>query len=143
MTRKRDVYSTYRFMVEMKGITEGSFSECSGLQAELEIFEWQEGGVNNFTHRLPGRAKFSNITLKRGIATPELWKWFNDARSGKIQRHNISIVLYGYQGMRKIQWSVSGALPIKWIGPNFKADANEVAVESIELIHNGFDRSEA
>jgi phage tail-like protein len=140
MSRKRDVYSTYRFMVEIDGIAHASFSECSGLQAEIEIFEWQEGGVNHFTHRLPGRTKFSNITLKRGIATPELWAWFSAVQRGRPQRLTISIVLFGYQDMQKIRWVVSGALPIKWIGPNFKADANEVAVESIELIHNGFNR---
>lgn len=140
MSKQRNVYSTYRFMVEIKGVTEASFSECSGLQVETEIFEWQEGGRNEFTHRLPGRSKFSNLTLKRGIATAELWKWYNDSRWGKIKRYNISIVLYGYQGMPEVRWNVADALPIKWVGPNFKADANEAAVESIELIHNGFER---
>ncbi|HEX6289747.1 MAG TPA: phage tail protein [Herpetosiphonaceae bacterium] len=140
MTKQRKVYSTYRFMVEIKGITEAAFSECSGLQAETEIFEWQEGGRNGFTHRLPGRTKFSNLTLKRGIASAELWNWFNSSRLGKVKRYDISIILCGYQGYPEVRWNIADAVPIKWNGPTFKADANEVAVESIELIHNGFER---
>lgn len=140
---KRTVYSTYRFMVEIKGVTEAAFSECSGLQVETELFEWQEGGRNEYTHRLPGRTKFSNLTLKHGIATPELWGWYSSSMWGKVKRYNISIVLYGYTGMRAIRWNVKDALPVKWIGPTLKADASEVAVESIELIHNGFERTES
>jgi phage tail-like protein len=62
---------------------------------------------------------------------------------GNIKRKDISIVLYGYEGMSAIRWNVTGALPVKWSGPTLKADASEVAVESIELIHSGFDRTES
>src|SRR2546423_852925 len=94
MTDKRDVYSTYRFWVEIDSINVAGFSECSGLQVETEIFEWEEGGRNNYKHRLPGRAKFSNLVLKRGIATADLWSWYQDSIQGKIKRRNLSVVLY-------------------------------------------------
>ncbi|HEY0602319.1 MAG TPA: phage tail protein [Herpetosiphonaceae bacterium] len=139
MSNTRKVYSAHRFKVEMNGIIQGSFSECSGLQVETEIFEWQEGGRNEYTHRLPGRVKFSNITLKRGIATMDMWNWFNRTRWGKIERADISIVLMDME-LRQIQWNITGALPIKWLGPSFKANTGEAAVESIELIHNGFEQ---
>lgn len=139
MSKTRIVYGTHRFIVEMNGIAQGSFSECSGLQVETEIFEWQEGGRNDYTHRLPGRTKFSNITLKRGIATMEMWNWFNKTRRGIIERSNISIILLDKEA-RAIQWNITGALPIKWSGPSFKASTSEAAVESVELIHNGFEQ---
>lgn len=139
-------YSTYRFWVEMKGITEGAFAECSGLDSELEVEEWKEGGVNDYVHRFPGRLKLgTNIVLKRGLATAELWQWYYDVvqgkvTHGKIKRQNFSIILYGYDAAPQIRWDVTGALPVKWTGPSFKADGNDVAVESIELIHQGFER---
>lgn len=140
MAVKRDIYPTYRFWVEIDSITEAAFSECAGLQVETEIFEWQEGGLNGFVHRLPGRVKFSNLTLKRGIATAGLWTWCQDGIHGTIKRRNLSIVLRGYEGANPVRWNVKDALPVKWIGPNLKADANETAVESIELLHHGFER---
>ena len=89
MTTGRDVYSSYRFWVEIDGLTEGAFSECTGLQVETEVFEWEEGGLNQFKYRLPGRMKFTNLTLKRGIATADLWKWYAEGVEGKIQRRKI------------------------------------------------------
>jgi phage tail-like protein len=138
----RDVYATYRFWVELKGITEAAFAECTGLQAETEVFEWEEGGLNEYRHRLPGRTKFPNLTLKRGIAKSDLWEWYHGVLTGtKIQRHDFSIILVGYAGMNEARWNIFGALPIKWIGPTFKSGANEAAVETIELVHNGFERA--
>lgn len=138
---KRDVYATYRFWVEIDGITEAAFSECGGLQAETEVFEWQEGGVNHYTHRLPGRTKYSNITLKRGIATTALWEWYSGNIGGTIKRRTLAIVLCGYAGAKEVRWNVTDALPVKWSGPTLKADANETAVEVIELAHHGFERA--
>ncbi|NTU83256.1 MAG: phage tail protein [Chloroflexales bacterium] len=141
MTTSRTVYSSYRFWVELKGVTEGAFSECSGLQAETEVFEWEEGGVNTHKHRLPGRTKFSNLVLKRGVAAPELWKWYAGVVEGKkIARHELSIILIGYVGTPEARWDVTGALPIKWVGPTFKSGSTEAAVETIELLHYGFKR---
>lgn len=139
-------YTSYRFWVELKGITEGAFNECSGLDSEIEVEEWKEGGLNNYVHRLPGRVKLApNIVLKRGLATSELWQWYYDVLQGqvtrgKIKRQNFSIILNGIDGAPPIRWNVMGALPVKWTGPSFKTDANEVAVETIELIHQGFER---
>jgi phage tail-like protein len=137
---KRDVYSVYRFCVEIEGLTEATFSECTGLQAEIEIFEWEEGGLNEYKHRLPGRTKYSNLTLKHGIATKELWDWCYDCIQGKVQRRGLSVILYGYDAMPKVRWDVTGALPIKWAGPTFKSGAAEAAVETLELAHHGFKR---
>ncbi|HEX5692144.1 MAG TPA: phage tail protein [Roseiflexaceae bacterium] len=141
-TPKRDVYAAYRFYVELKGVTEGSFSECSGLQAETEVFEWESGGMNIHKYRLPGRTKYPNLVLKRGVATTDLWSWYYKVVTGeKIERHNCGIVLIGYTGMAEARWDIVDALPVKWSGPAFKSGSGEAAVETIELIHHGFKRT--
>lgn len=138
------LYTTYRFWVELSGITEAAFTECSGLQSEIEVFDWQEGGVNEYVHRLTARAKpFPNLVLKRGLASDELWHWYHDTLRGRtIRRQNLSILLHGYNGMKMVQWDVTDALPVKWLGPQFKSDGKEVAVETIELIHHGVTRAQ-
>lgn len=136
----RDVYAASRFWVEIDTIIAGAFSECSGLQVETEVFPWEEGGVE-YKHLLPGRLKYSNIVLKRGIADMELWNWYAQQTQGKIQRRNLSIFLRGYDDRPEVTWNVQQALPIKWVGPSLKTGATEAAVETIELVHRGFQRS--
>ncbi|HEU4323604.1 MAG TPA: phage tail protein [Roseiflexaceae bacterium] len=137
----RDVYGACRFWVEIDQIVAAAFSECSGLQVETDVFEWEEGGINEYRHRLPGRLKYSNIVLKRGIADQELWNWYAQQTQGIIRRRNMSIFLRGYDDRPDAIWNIVYALPIKWIGPNLKSGAAEVAVETIELIHCGFQRT--
>lgn len=141
MATRQQIYSTYRFGVEIEGLTEATFSECAGLQAETEIFEWEEGGQNEYKLRLPGRAKYSNLTLKRGIATGALWQWYYDGTRGRVQRRDLSVILYGYTGMAEMRWNINGAIPVKWSGPIFKTGANEAAVETLELAYHGFKRA--
>lgn len=138
---KRDVYAAYRFFIELDGIVEASFSECSGLQAETEVYEWEAGGLNDHKIRLPGRTKYPNLVLKRGIATAKLWEWYEQVIAGnKFQRKTCGIVLYGYAGMPEVRWRVVDALPIKWSGPSLKSGSTEAAVETFELIHHGISR---
>ena len=141
MAAARQVYSAYRFCVEIDQLAEAMFSECSGLQAETEVFEWEEGGLNSFKHRLPVRTKYPNLVLKRGIATINLWEWYQQVINGALERRNLSIVLYGYSDQPEVRWNVTGALPIKWSGPTFKSASTEAAIETFELVHQGFVRS--
>ena len=140
MTTDRLVYGSYRFYVEIDTISEGTFSECTGLQAETEIFEWEEGGLNEYKHRLPGRTKYTNLVLKRGVATAKLWEWYAGVISGDIKRYNLSVVLNGYGDSPAIRWNVNEAVPVKWVGPTFKSGSTEAAVETLELAHHGFKR---
>lgn len=145
MSTKRDLYSSYRFWIEIDQIAEAAFSECSGLQIELELFEWEEGGENGYRMRLPVRAKLSNIVLKRGVASRDLWTWFAetlsaDGRTVQVQRRTLAIVLCGYAGMPELRWNVKDALPVKWLGPTFKTGSSEVAIETVELAHHGLTR---
>jgi phage tail-like protein len=141
----KDPYSAHRFWVEIDGINEAVFTECTGLTSEVEVEEVKEGGQNEYIHRLPGRVKsFPNLVLKRGLATGELWDWYKDIASGRkggVERRSITVTLTGANDMALVRWEIEGALPIKWTGPSFKSGSGEVAVESVEFIHTGFKRA--
>jgi phage tail-like protein len=135
-----DPFPAFKFCVEIGGITQAVFSECSGLEAEVEVFEYEEGGLNSYVHKLPGRVKYSDLTLKRGMATSdELWEWYKKALGGKIERKNISVILYNTSGEEYRRWNFREAYPVKWTGPDFKADDNTVAIETLVLSHRGME----
>ncbi|WP_406661833.1 phage tail protein [Methanolobus sp. ZRKC3] len=138
MTKNPYPYPSFKFRIEIGGITVAQVSEVTGLQIETETETYEEGGVNDFVHKLPKRTKYQNITLKRGITDlDDMWKWYDNVVSGKIERKNGAIVLMDVTGKDKWRWNFSKAYPVKWIGPDFKADSNTVAFETIELAHNG------
>ncbi len=134
-----DPLGAFRFRVEIQSIVEAGFSECSGLQAEIEVEEVQEGGLNDHVHRLPKGSKHVNLTLKRGLATSDkLWKWYEDVANGTIQRRTVNVFLLDAAGRQQWNWTFKEAYPVRWTGPELKADGSAIAVESLELVHNGF-----
>jgi len=135
----QDIYSSSRFYVMIDSMAQAVFTELSGLQVETEVMEYAEGGNNDFVHRLPGRTRVGNITLKRGITSSnDLFKWYMSIASGrKIDRRNISLVMYDTAGMELMRWNFLSAYPVKWVGPQFDATGNVSAVETLELAHAG------
>jgi len=134
-----DVLSTFRFVVELDGLIVGGFSEVSGLEAQTDVEEYQEGGLNSFVHRLPKGTKYSNIVLKRGLsAESSLWNWYAGVIAGKFQRKSGAIIMRSESSIEVCRWNFFGAYPVKWDGPQLNATRSEVAIESLELAHNGF-----
>jgi phage tail-like protein len=132
------VFSNCRFYVQVGGLTQAVFTELSGLQIETEVFEYQEGGNNSYAHRLPGRSKVSNITLKRGIThNNELFKWCRDITVGKVDKRNVSVLMFDTEGNEIARWDFLKAFPVKWSGPQFQAEGRNTAIESLELAHEG------
>jgi len=131
------------FRIEVKNLIVGGFSECTGLQVETEVEEHREGGLNEYSHKLPKGSKYGTITLKRGfVNSDELWTWNQKVVDGvSNQRKDISIILTDRQGQDICRWNVSKALPVKWNSSEFKADANAVLVETLELVHHGFAKA--
>jgi phage tail-like protein len=128
----------FHFKLDIGSQTVGYFTEISGLQVEYEMFEWMEGGMNDYVHKFRGRAKYANIVLKRGItSSTALLEWFDSVRTG-ADRRNGSIEMLDQSLGTVARWSFVGALPVKWTGPDFKANANDVAVETLEFAHGGF-----
>jgi phage tail-like protein len=133
----------YNFYVEIAGLVVGGFMEVSGLQVEVEVKDYQEGGQNAYVHKLPGAARYpSNLVLKRGLTDADvLWKWHQDVARGKVVRKNGSIILMNDAGKETWRWNFSNAYPVKWIGPQFNATASTVAFESLELVHTGIEKA--
>ena len=141
----RDLFIGLKFWVEIQGISTAYFTECSGLNVETEVQEYAEGGVNDYTIKLPGRTKFTNVTLKRGwVETDELWKWYLKVIQGQFETRTVSIVMYENRGISQAEersrWSLTEAFPVKWQGPAFSATSNTFVVETLELAHRGFRR---
>jgi len=117
---------------------QGVFTEVSGLQVEMDVMEYQEGGNNGFVHRLPGFTKVSNITLKRGMTkSNDFFKWCISIASGDLTRRNVSIIMYDAAGEELMHWDFHNAYPVKWIGPQFRAADATAAIETLELAHEG------
>lgn len=109
------------------------FTELSGLQVEMQTMEYQEGGTNTFVRRLPGPLKVGNITLKHGLTkSNEFLKWCM-----KIERKNVTVVMYDVAGQPVARWHFNKAYAVKWTGPTFTADSSGMALESVEITHEG------
>lgn len=139
---RKDPFRAYNFLVEIDGITRAAFRECSGLDSTQDPIEYREGGEALTTRKLPGLVKYSNISLKRGITDDaELWEWRKKAIDGKVERKNGSIILLDDAGAEKLRWNFVNAWPTKWTGPTFNATGNEVAIESMDIAHEGVSKA--
>jgi phage tail-like protein len=139
---RKDPYRAYNFLVEIDGITRAGFRECSGLDSAQDPIEYREGNEQFLTVRkLTGLVKYANISLKYGITDDqELWDWRTRAVEGRVERRNGSIVLLDDLGQEKMRWNFREAWPTKWTGASFNATGNEVAIETLEIAHEGVSR---
>jgi phage tail-like protein len=136
-----DPYSSFLFRVEIDGITQAQFRECTGLGSTVEVIENPEGGRAEMT-KLPGRIKFPNIVLKWGLTdSTELYDWHLAALEGNIQRKNGSIVQLDMQGNEKARWDFVNAWPTKWDGSSYNAGGSDLSVETLEIAHEGVERA--
>jgi phage tail-like protein len=135
-----DPFPAQHFRIEINGLTASSFVSCSGLAAETEVLDYHLGNDKGATRKLPGLHKFGNLTLKRGYtADRQLWDWYKGVLDGAPQRRNLSIILTDETGVDLLRWNVHNAWPAKYEGPTLNASGNEVAMETIELAHEGFE----
>jgi phage tail-like protein len=140
---RRDPYLAFNFLVEIKGLVVGGFTEVTGLQIEIETIDYREGGLNEYIHRLAGPAHYpSNLVLKHGLTDAEtLWQWMQAVARGFIQRRNGSIVLVDSTRQEKCRWNFVAAYPVRWVGPELRAGTADVAVETLELVHHGLTKA--
>ncbi|MGA1871569.1 MAG: phage tail protein [bacterium] len=143
---RKDPYIVFNFGVTFIGfgaIIQGGFSEVTGLQGEMDVHEYDEGGENDFKHKLPGPVRYtSNLVLKRGMVDRNLWIWFETMGLGLpylprfLFRSIVEIKMEDWTGEEQ-SWIFLNAYPVKWIGPQMNAKQSEVAVETLELAHQG------
>lgn len=141
---RNDPFRNFRFRVEIDGIQQAGFSEVSGFDASIDIVEYRNGDETITTpHKLPGLTKYGNITLKWGSTDSlEMYEWMASAIEGNIERKDITIIAIDEAGEDIASWVVEQAWPTKYTAPTFNALANEVAIELLEIAHEGMTRQE-
>ncbi len=144
MVEKDPLVSAW-FGVEFQGQVVGAFRECTGLGSENEVVEYKASGPKGeyIVKKIPGRMKWNNITLKRGITDAmDMRKWRKQIEEGKLDeaRKNGSIVMYDQKGASLARWNFVNAWPSKLTGPSANAGNNEVAIEELEITHEGYER---
>ena len=140
---RNDPYRSFRYRVEINGITHGQFSEVAFADTSTEPVEYREGTDPTHPRKLSGQTKYGNVTLKWGITDDtNLWTWYNTiVEKGALgNRKNISITLIDEQGNDKSRWELSEAWPIKYDPTDFNAKNNDVAIESLEIVTESYKR---
>ncbi len=140
-----DPYGAYNFLVEVRDIAEdgtdvrASFTEVSGLEVEVTPIEYRNGSEDITPRKIPGLKKFTNLTLKRGIIGDiAFWNWILDSMRGQVNRRDMSIKLLDENRQEVMRWDFVRAWPTKYSGPTLNAHNNEVAMETLEIAHEGF-----
>ncbi len=129
----------FHFQVEWGGSNIG-FTEVSGLDIETEMIEYRQGASPEYHKiKMPGLQKFSNVTLKRGsfAGDNEFFDWFNTVSLNTIERRDLTLSLLNENHEPVIVWKIKNAFPVKLQSTDLKADGNEVAIETLELAHEG------
>ena len=137
-----DPYRNFNFLVEIDGITQAGFMDCTGFGADNAPIEYREGGENTTVRKLPGLTKYPNIQLKWGLTdSRDLYDWFREIVQGKVDRKNGSIILRDLDGTERVRWNFVRGWPTKWDGPDFNAKGTDVAIETLDIAHEGIERA--
>ena len=137
--QRTDPYRGYNFILEIDNVPKGAFSEVGGLTADGDAVDYREGtDLQPNVRKLMGLRKFSNLTLKRGYTQDKaLWQWYVNVMNGIADRRNVTIVLLNERRQPVLRWHAENAWINKIEGPALKASSNDVAMESLELVHEG------
>lgn len=137
-----DPFRGYNFKLEVQGVVEGHFAECTAIGIKVNAYSYREGGNSQVTHRVPGAVEYADVTLRYGLtASRELWTWFMKIVKGTVDRRNISIVVLDADGQTEgARWNLINAWPSQWSGAPLNASGNEVAIESMTFVFESVDR---
>lgn len=135
-------HASMAFTAEVLGLTLGSFSAIRGLEAQVDILEYREGGINDIVHRLPGQMTYPNLVLSGGVTSRAVEEWFAQTRLG-AQRHAMTVTFLDSAGTPVRAWSFAEAFPIRWTGPVLTAGGGSVAGEELEVAHAGMTMMQA
>ncbi len=136
-----DRFGSLRFQVVISGISVAQFREVGGLVSSIDVIEFRDGSEPTVTHKIPGRIRYENVTLKWGMtADMELYNWHLNILSGKIDSRTFSIILLDASGNEVARWNFVNAWPCKYSGPSLNAQTSEIAIETLEIAHEGMER---
>lgn len=125
--------AAFRFVVTVKNVPMAAFTECTLPIIDWETEELKEGGFNTAIHQLPGRRKSARLILKNGVGRDELWLWCTQIMNQQFERRPITITLLDSLLAPIAIWSITEAYPIKWSGPQLRADTSAAAIQTIEF----------
>jgi phage tail-like protein len=143
MANRKDPYRNFRFLVEIDGIIQAGFSEVTVPDTTTDVVEYREGNEEPHMRKLPGLNKFANLTLKWGATdSMELFSWRKLVMQGKMKdaRKNIAVIVRDEEGNPAARWEFENAWPNKYDPPDMNAKGNDVAIELMELVHEGMKR---
>ncbi|MEA2293314.1 MAG: hypothetical protein QOF49_731 [Chloroflexota bacterium] len=136
----QELFVTNTWRVEISGMTIGVFTRCSGLAVELDVLEYAEGGNNDMIHHLPGRIRYGNLTLSRGLTDEKaLVDWFWKTHS-QADKKEVTVTLEQGGGTLTRAWTFADAYPVRWSGPDLDAGMGDVAGETLEIAHSGLQQ---
>ena len=129
--------SDHNFKVSVSGLAIGTFKSCSGLMMRFEVFDWAEGGNNEFIHQLPGRLQYPNLILEAGLTDDDaIQKWLWQTRT-QPELKEITIELQSQDGKNRRAWTFADAWPVSWSGPTIAAASSGMGEEMLEVAHSG------
>ncbi|MDO4540881.1 MAG: phage tail protein [Syntrophomonadaceae bacterium] len=134
-------YGRYRYKLEIDGLEAGGFSEVTGFDASIDVIEYREGDMVQTPMKVPGLKKYGNITLKKGLTdSMVLYEWLISGVEGPVDRKTITLTALDESGEATASWQIIQAWPMKYTAPDFSATSSEIAIESIEIAHEGTTR---
>jgi len=138
--------NTGQFLLEVDGVEIGRFSQVAGLELEVVVEEYVEGGQNGYVHQLPGGMRWPHLTFSRGLVKSDaLFEWVQKSsgegfasNSNTLKRTTGAVTAVDRAGKRLRAWQLDGVFPVKWTGPTFNVDSEDGLSETLEVAHNGF-----
>lgn len=143
MVERNDPYRNSRFLLEIDGIVQAGFSDITIPDISTDPVEYREGDEDTTVRKLPGLTKYGNLTLKWGITDSiELFEWRKQVIEGSMgeARRNIAVILQDEEGSPAARWEFREAWPSKYDAPDLSGKGNDVAIETMEIVHEGMDR---
>ena len=138
---RKDPHRNFRFRLEIDGIQQAGFSEATVPDTTSDVVEYREGTEVTTPRKLPGLTKYGNLSLKWGTTdSMDLYNWRKQIIDGNIQRKNIAVILIDEGGNDKARWEFVNAWPSKYDPPDMNATGNAVAIETMEIVHEGMVR---
>ncbi len=137
-----DPYRNYNFTLDINGVSQGHFTECSGMTVKVEAIQYREGGNAQVVRQIPGQVQYNPVTLRYGLTnSTELWEWLMTAVEGKVVRKNVSIIMMEADGTTDaMYWTLVNAWPSEWRGAALSALGHEMAIESLTLHYESIER---
>ena len=134
-------YGKFRYRVEIDGLDAGGFSEVTGFDASIDVMEYREGDMVQTPYKIPGLKRYGNITLKKGLTDSlVMYEWLITGVDGPVDRKTITITSLDESEQPVASWQVINAWPVKYTAPDFNATSSEVAIETVEIAHEGMTR---